>query len=64
MAAKAVATRDIRDPNWRSKQFRNTDRLANGRKAVETKDRLYGRENWVNAQVAGIAYSKKKGGPR
>ncbi|MBA4164334.1 MAG: hypothetical protein C0510_06840 [Erythrobacter sp.] len=60
---KIVATRDRRDPDWRSKQFQNVDRLANGRKAVETKDRIYGRKNWINCQIAGIPYSTK-GGPR
>lgn len=59
--AKAVATRDTRDPDWRSKQFRNHDRRAAAQKTVATKDQRYGRKNWHSAQLAGIAYSEKGG---
>lgn len=60
-AKKAIATRNARDPDWRSKQFKNYDKFDAAQKAVKTKDRLYGRENWINCQVAGIPYSKKGG---
>lgn len=59
--AKAIATRDARDPDWRTKQFVGGDKFANARKAVETKDRLYGRKQWHSSQIAGVAYSKKGG---
>lgn len=59
--AKAIATRDSRNPNWRNEQFVGCDKFANARKAVETKDRLYGRNHWHSAQIAGIPYSKKGG---
>jgi len=59
--AKTIATRDLRNPNWRAEQFIGGDKFANAQKAVQTKDRRYGRKLWHSSQIAGIAYSKKGG---